>query len=146
MAYERSQGFFSLWVLYNICEEQWSLDGEQGALVSAPHGAANMLNPCLRHWKRSCQSGANHAAPFISTSPFPGDHISHEELISYTQVKCYPKAWAPLDPAQEVAVFLLLSSQVLQTRSRVSWWVGEAWHKAWGWNNTAVKALPGTQM
>lgn len=145
MVYERSW-VFSLWVLYNICKEQWSLDGERGALVSAPHCAANTLDLCLRHWKRSCWFGANHTTPLSSASLFPGDLVSHKELISYTQVKCSPKAWTPLDPAQAVEIFLLLSSQVLQTRSRVSWWVGETWHEAWGWNNTTIKALPGTQM
>lgn len=111
---------------------------ERGAPVSAPQGAANTLNLCLRHWKRSCQFGANKPTPLRSTSIFPGDLISHEEPS--------PKAWVPLDPAQAVATFLLLSSQVLQTRSRVSRWVGEAQHEAWGWNNTAVKVPPGTQM
>lgn len=120
--------------------------GDQGPPAPAPCCAANMLNLCLRCWKRSCRSGANHATPLSSASLFPGDLMSHEDLISYAQVKCSPKAWVPLDPAQAAAIFLLLSSQVLQTRSRVSWWQSEARHKAWGWNNSTIKVLPGIQM
>lgn len=76
-----------------------------------------------------------------SASLFLEDLVSHEDLISYAQVKCSPKACVPLDPGQSAAIFLLLSSQVLQTRSRELSWQGvgdEAQHKVWGWNDTTL--------
>jgi len=103
------------------------------------HPLLEVLEEVLPGWDQPCY-------PLSSTSLLPGDLVSHEELVSYAQVKCSPKARVPLDPAQAAAIFLLLSSQVLRSRSRELWWGGEAQHKYRGWNNTTVKVLPGTQM
>lgn len=131
--------YFLLWVLCNICEDQWSLEGEWGALVSSLHGAANTSSLFFRHWKSKPHYPSQFNLPVLRR-PYISlrAHFIHQNNM-------LSKGKGTSQSRSVSSNLHVAFSQVLQTRSRVLWCMGEVWHEAWGWYSTTMKVLPGTQ-